>query len=95
LAVYFIANIRINDPEEYNKYLAKADEIFRKYNGEYLAVDGSPLVLEGKWDYTRAVLIKFPGRDDFYRWYRSAEYQEILKHRLSAAHCDTILITDK
>ena len=95
MAVYFIANIRINDPEGYKLYLASVDEIFSKYNGEYLAVDGAPVVLEGKWDYTKAVLIRFSTKADFEEWYRSPEYQEILKYRLSAAECDTILIDGK
>jgi hypothetical protein len=49
---YFAAQIRIHDPEEYEKYLENFDEIFSQYKGEYLAIDESPTVLEGKWDYT-------------------------------------------
>ena len=45
--------------------------------------------------YTRAVLIRFDSKDDFETWYQSDEYQGILKHRLSAAECDTILIRGK
>ena len=89
---YFIANIRIHDAEEYQKYLAEAEGIFRKYNGKYLAVDGEPVCLEGNWDYTRTVLIRFESRDDFYAWYNSGKYQRILRVRLSAADCDSILL---
>ncbi|MCB0731797.1 MAG: DUF1330 domain-containing protein, partial [Ignavibacteriae bacterium] len=28
---YFIANIKINDENEYKKYLEKVDDIFEKY----------------------------------------------------------------
>ena len=62
---YFIANIRINNQDEYQKYLDKVDEVFDKYNGEYLAVDESPVILEGKWNFTKSVLIKFNNRKDF------------------------------
>ncbi len=89
---YFVAQIRINDPEEYEKYLERFDEIFSKYNGEYLAIDESPTLLEGTWDYTKSVLIKFGSKQEFEEWYYSEEYQAILKHRLNAAKCDTILI---
>lgn len=89
---YFIASIRIKDQVEYKKYIAKAGEIFAKYNGKYLAVDNNPLVLEGKWDYSRAVIIRFDSKEDFTTWYNSDEYQNILKHRLKAADCDTILV---
>jgi uncharacterized protein (DUF1330 family) len=89
---YFAAQIRIHDPEEYEKYLENFDEIFSQYKGEYLAIDESPTVLEGKWDYTKSVLVKFSSRQDFEDWYYSEDYQRILKHRLNASDCDTILL---
>ena len=52
MSYYFIAQIRINDEIEYQKYIDKSGEIFEKYNGEYLSVDNNPVILEGKWDYS-------------------------------------------
>lgn len=95
LSVYFIANIRIHDQEEYGKYLKDADEVFAKFKGEYLAVDEKPWVLEGGWDYTKTVLIRFPSKEEFKRWYNSDEYQRILRHRLSSSECDTIVVEGK
>jgi uncharacterized protein (DUF1330 family) len=89
---YFAAQIRIEDPEEYEKYLEHFDEIFSRYNGEYLAIDESPVLLEGEWNYTKSVLVKFKSEKEFKDWYYSDDYQKILKHRLAAAKCDTILI---
>jgi uncharacterized protein (DUF1330 family) len=89
---YFIAQIKINDPVEYKKYLDKFDDIFSKYKGEYLAIDESPILLEGSWNYTKSVLIKFNNKQDFADWYYSVDYQKILKYRLNASKCDTILI---
>ena len=89
---YFVAQIKINDPFEYDKYLENFDDIFSKYKGEYLAIDEVPTLLEGKWDYTKSVLIKFNSKQDFEDWYYSEDYQKILKHRLSSAKCDTILL---
>ena len=95
MSIYFMASISINDEGEYQKYLDRAGEVFAKYRGEYLAIDNEPEVLEGKWNYGRAVLIRFPSQEDFDAWYHSPEYQEILEHRLSAASCDTILVKGK
>lgn len=89
---YFVAQIKINDPDEYEKYLDKFDDIFSKHKGEYLAIDESPAILEGDWNYTKSVLIKFNRKQDFEDWYYSDDYQKILKHRLRASECDTILI---
>ena len=92
---YFIAQIKIRDEEEYRKYIEGADEVFSKYNGKYLAVDNHPEIIEGKWDYTRMVIITFNNRSDFESWYYSGEYQEILKYRLGAAICDSVLVEGK
>ena len=92
MSAYFIANILIHDEEEYQKYLERVDEVFRKFNGKYLAVDISPEVLEGAWDYSRAVLIEFSDRESLKARYYSSEYQEIVRYRLSAAACDTIIV---
>jgi uncharacterized protein (DUF1330 family) len=89
---YFVAQIRIHDQNEYNKYLDKFDEIFSRYNGEYLAIDETPSLLEGNWNYSKSVLIKFSSKREFEDWYFSKEYQKILKHRLNSAACDTILL---
>lgn len=88
----FIAQIRLDDPEGYQKYIHKSEEVFKKYNGKYIAVDNNPLLLEGAWDYSRTVVIKFKTKNDFQDWYYSSEYQEILKHRLAASHSDAILV---
>ncbi|MBN2613247.1 MAG: DUF1330 domain-containing protein [Bacteroidales bacterium] len=89
---YFIAQIKIHDEEDYQKYIERAGSVFSKYNGEYLAVDDKPSVLEGIWDYTRTVIIRFNSKIDFELWYNSEEYREIRKYRLNAARCDTILV---
>ena len=89
---YFVAQIQIKDKEEYQKYLDGVDEVFRKFNGKYLAVDGDPEVLEGNWSYSRIAIIQFPDELELKRWYQSPEYQAIARYRLSAAKCDTLLV---
>ena len=91
MSAYFIANIAIHDEAEYQKYLDRLDDVFRKFGGTYLTVDASPEVLEGEWNYTRVVLIEFPDREALKKWYYSKEYEEIVKFRLAGADCDTII----
>ena len=85
MSYYFIVRIVISDKEEYQKYLDKAGEIFKKYKGEYLVMDDEPMVLEGSWEQARMVLIRFNRRKDFWDWYYSEDYQEILKYRLNGS----------
>jgi len=92
---YFVAQIKIHDQLEYDKYLGKADKIFSGFKGEYLAIDESPVLLEGDWEYTKSVIIKFGNKKDFEEWYFSEDYQDILRHRLKGAKCDTVLVKGK
>jgi uncharacterized protein (DUF1330 family) len=92
MSCYFVAQIKIEDEAEYQKYIKGAGDIFKKYNGVYLAVDNNPMVLEGEWGYSRIVIIRFPDEEDLKQWYNSSEYQEILKYRLKAAKCDTLVV---
>ena len=39
MPVYFIAQIRIHDETEYQKYIDQVSNVFKKHNGKYLAVD--------------------------------------------------------
>ena len=88
---YFVANIKIHDEVEYQKYLNDVDSVFDKYNGRFLILDDKPKVLEGDWEYSRFVLIQFPDKESLEKWYYSEDYQRILKHRLAGAVCDTIV----
>jgi uncharacterized protein (DUF1330 family) len=92
MSSYFIAQIKVHDRHEYEFYLEGFDSIFKKYNGEVLAVDSSPVVLEGKWPYTRNVLIRFPNHSETMRWYESAEYQQLVKHRHKSSKADIIIV---
>ena len=95
MSCYFMANIKVNDAQEYQKYLDGAEEVFARFKGTYLAVDNQPEVLEGSWNYSRVVLIRFENKEDLEAWYGSMEYQEILRYRLSASFCDSLLIHGK
>lgn len=92
MTCYFVAQIRIDDEAEYQKYLESCDEVFARFRGKYLAVDAAPLVLEGTWPYSRTVIIQFASEADLLDWYTSADYRHILKHRLAAGRSDALLV---
>jgi uncharacterized protein (DUF1330 family) len=89
---YFVAQIKIHDPEEYQKYLDGYDTVFDRYKGKVLAVDDNPAVLEGNWPFTRTVLIRFPDEGEARKWYESAAYRELVKHRHHASDANIVLI---
>jgi len=95
MSYYFVANIKIHDQNEYNKYLEKIYEVFSRYNGKYLAVDKNPKIIEGDWNYSRIIIIEFNSKSDFNDFYYSKDYQEILKHRLISSECNSLLVKGK
>lgn len=95
MSCYFVARILIHDEAEYDRYLDRCDEVFARCNGRYLAVDRSPIPLEGTSEDGRMVIIEFPDEPSFRLWYDSPEYQEILAHRLAGAHCTSVLVRGK
>jgi uncharacterized protein (DUF1330 family) len=93
MSCYFIAGISITDETEYSRYLAEAEAVFAQFRGRYLAVDKAPLLLEGSYLPGRVVLIEFPDKAEFARWYHSADYQRILRHRLAGSHSQALLVS--
>ena len=89
---YFIAYIKIHNPEDYERYLEGFDDVFEKYKGKVIVVDDSPMVLEGEWPYTRAVVIRFPNEEELKNWYESPQYQSLAKHRWQASEADIIVV---
>ncbi len=95
MAVYIMANISIEDRDEYAKYEAGFLDVFARYDGELLAVTEEPEVVEGEWPWTRAVLIRFPSETAARSWYMSPEYQEIAQHRWRASTASVIVFEDR
>ena len=92
MSSYFIAQIKVHDQEEYDKYLAGYDEVFARYQGKVIVVDDDPTVLEGEWPYTRTIVIRFPNETAVRRWYDSPEYQMLVQHRHKGSQADIIIV---
>jgi len=91
-AVYLVAQLNIRDRARYAQYVAGFMEILARYGGSLRSVDESPELLEGKWDFTRTVLIEFPSEAAAKSWYHSADYQRLAQHRFASADTNLVLI---
>ena len=89
---YLIGTIDIKNPEAYKEYLAKVTDIVEKFGGEYLVRAGEYTEIEGKWKYSRNVVIKFPSYEKALEWYNSEEYKPVKKIRLDNSISDAIII---
>jgi uncharacterized protein (DUF1330 family) len=93
MSVYFVAQISIFDQTSYNRYSAHFRDIFSRYQGTTLAVDNSPVVLEGEWEQRRVVLISFPDERSLLEWWESQEYQEIAKDRRAGSDAVILMLS--
>jgi uncharacterized protein (DUF1330 family) len=89
---YMIFNINVNNPENYKEYIEKVKPIAQKHGGEYIVRGGENMVIEGKWEYPRTVIIKFPSYAKAIEFYKSDEYQPIKKIRLENSESNAIII---
>ena len=62
------------------------------HDAKVLAVDESPVFVEGSVEYPRTVVIEFESETAFRRWYDSPEYTAAREHRLDAAKGTFILV---
>ncbi len=85
MSVYAIVQGKIENPELLSQYAAKAGATIGPYQGRVVAYDEEPVVIEGRMETPRTVVIEFPSMKEFRTWYESPEYQAVLPLRLKAA----------
>ena len=91
-AGFVIFNIDVTNPEDYNEYITKVKPIVEKFGGEYVVRGGTNQVVEGNWQYSRTIVLKFPSYEKALEWYNSEEYQPIKQIRLDNAVSNGIII---
>ena len=92
MTVYLIAQIQIEDPDEYQKYLDGFFPIFEKYNGEFIASDPDTRIIEGEWVYPRTALMRFPSEQEAQAWHDSKEYQQLVRHRWNSSRANLVMV---
>ena len=92
MSVYIVASISIEDRDRYRQYEAGFMDVFQRHDGELLAVDEKPTVLEGEHPFTRTVLIRFASKEQAEGWYHSPEYQALAQHRFASSQGNAVLV---
>ena len=83
MPIYVVLMHHVQDHEKLDKYLTRVGDV-RSPEFKVLAVDDAPEVVEGS-SAPHTVVAEFPTREDFWAFYNSPEYQEILPLRTEAA----------
>ena len=84
VGVYMIANLTVNDADEYRKYEKGFFPILKKFGGEFITFDDNHETLEGTDPLEgRVIIFKFPSEKAAKNWYNDAEYQSLSEFRRS------------
>ena len=91
-AAYIIANVDVTNAEQYEGY-KKLSTIAMKAHGAELCVRGGKVeVLEGDWNPSRLVVMKFPSMEKARAFYDSVEYEAAKQARQGAAVMRMIVV---
>ena len=88
---YWIVHVDITDQEQFKKYVEANADALRKYGARFLARAGQYTVAEGT-TRTRNTIVEFPSYQAALDCWNSPEYQAALKHRMSAAEIDLVIV---
>ena len=72
---YVVFDVDVRDAPRYGEYMARVLPQIEAAGGKYLARGGPHIVYEGDWSPYRLVLLEFPSREAFERFYLSPAYQ--------------------
>jgi len=93
MTAYVIVDTKINDPEAYETYKAKAKPIAECYGGIYRTRGGDMEVLEADlWTPTRIVVVEFPDMQAARDFASSPEYAPVQAIRHANAKCTLIIV---
>jgi uncharacterized protein (DUF1330 family) len=83
MPAYFIAEIELTNPSEYEPYRVAVPATIAQYGGRYLTRGSATELIEGGPEPKRVVILEFADTEAVKRWYHSPDYQKILPIRLA------------
>jgi uncharacterized protein (DUF1330 family) len=92
MAAYLVAQVRIHDPEAYERYREAVPSLVDRFGGRFRARGGELEVLEGEWPWPRLVIIEFESREAAHRFYDSPEYRKVLPLRQGASEGNVVVV---
>lgn len=85
MTAFFVATVKIKDPEKFQEYAQKAGESMAPHGGETVLRGKMDGVLVGQADHQAVGIVSFPNQNALSAWYHSDAYQAIIPLRDEAA----------
>ncbi len=93
MTAFFVANVKVKDPNKFQEYAKKAGETFATYGGEAILRGKVEGVLSGNADHQAVGIVKFPDQEALTTWFNSDAYQDIVPLRDEAAEMTIVTYT--
>ncbi len=94
MAAYVIADVKVSNAEQYEKYRALSPGAIAAAGGEFIARGGKHETLEGSWRPNRVVLLKFPTYEQARAFYDSELYREARRARAGATEYFNLVVVE-
>ncbi|MEJ7931238.1 DUF1330 domain-containing protein [Ramlibacter sp. AN1015] len=91
-SAYVIANVDVHDPVQYEQYKKLSTHAMQVHGAEICIRGGAVDVLEGDWQPSRMVMLKFPSTDAARAFYDSPEYRAARQARAGIADMRMVLV---
>ena len=92
MAAYLIVDITVRDEKRYADYRARVTEQIQQYGGEYLVRGGRLERLEGDWQPSRVVVVKFESMAAAKKWWESEDYAELKAIRQATTDTKMVVV---
>jgi uncharacterized protein (DUF1330 family) len=89
---YWVAHVKVNDPERYKQYVAEATPAYKEFGARFLARGGAFDPVEAGDLGARHVIIEFESMEKARACYHSPTYQKARQHRLAASQGKLVLV---
>ena len=90
---YMVANLVVNDKEEYLKYEKGFFPILKKHGGNFFTFDDNIKHMEGTEPRSgRMVIFQFPSAEAAQGWYNDPDYQALSEYRRAGAELKSLTL---
>ena len=91
-SAYVIADVQVTNPHQYEEYKKLSTLANEAHGAEFCVRGGAAEVLEGDWQPSRVVVMKFASVAKARAFYESTEYARARKAREGAALMRMVLV---
>jgi uncharacterized protein (DUF1330 family) len=89
---YIIADVTVTDADQMAKYREWSTKAMQEHGAQVLVRGGAIHVLEGPWQPTRLVLLKFESPEQAKTFYASETYQHAIALRKNAGVMKMVIV---